>query len=532
MAFRIHHAATRAAVAAATSQQAQCEALRDAFSGNVEVRIYGAGSQHLRTVVLAGFGINSNTPRGLTCGAAVSDTAIAPSTPGAAGITPTLWEFRDGGTVIFTSDEISHGAIKTLCTPTFGSVVFTAQASLPVTDVSFTLRQVEANGISTPGTIPQAWYRSGSLYLGWTDTLGRSGVTKYTAPSTQQRTVLSTSTDYNSHNNCALEWTSDGRLIAIWCQHLDSGGLNVRVASAVESVTGGFSTSVRLADGNYTTYAQTFRLSQTGALYVMARVNRSTTPIWPRRVWSSTDNGANWTGPRTWISNGTDRVYPVCLSDGVKRVDMVWNDSPPQEGTAALRHAYMELDGSNVETFYKTDGTLIGTSGATSGTATTVDDAASGKTWPYDLILGPDGELWCIYMRFVTTSDHRVMFVKTTGGKAAWGTPVEVAATGGRLYEAETYSHPGAVFDRTDPTKMAVIKKVAGVHEVFRYSTANNGATWTEGAQLTTGSTYNNFQIVSPTNHGGNVPFLWCGNGPYTDWNSGFDTEMVALVKD
>ena len=132
MPTRILHAATRAAYAAAASQQEQCEAVRSAFGGNVTLRIEGAGGQHLRTMTLGPLSINTATPRGIVCGSVLADTAVAPAAPGAAGIAPTRWEFRAGSTPIFDSDEIVQGPIRTLCSPRFGSVVFTANPLLPV----------------------------------------------------------------------------------------------------------------------------------------------------------------------------------------------------------------------------------------------------------------------------------------------------------------------------------------------------------------------------------------------------------------
>jgi hypothetical protein len=132
MPTRILHAATRAAYAAAPTQQEQCEAVRDAFGGNVTLRIEGAGGQHLRTMTLAPFTVNTATPRGIVCGSVLADTAVAPNTPGAAGIAPVRWEFRSGSTPIFETTDIVQGPIRTLCAPRFGAVVFTANPLLPV----------------------------------------------------------------------------------------------------------------------------------------------------------------------------------------------------------------------------------------------------------------------------------------------------------------------------------------------------------------------------------------------------------------
>jgi hypothetical protein len=136
MALRILDDPTRAEVAAAETQQEQCEALIALWEGgNVTARLFAAdGSTLLRTLTLGPWTINSETPRGVVAAAHLADTAVATGTPG-------LWVFRSGSTDVFSIDagtsaaSINHaGAVKALCTPTLAGVVFTAQSSLPVSN--------------------------------------------------------------------------------------------------------------------------------------------------------------------------------------------------------------------------------------------------------------------------------------------------------------------------------------------------------------------------------------------------------------
>ena len=153
MPARILHAATRAAYSAAASQVEQCDAVRSAFSGNVTLRIEGAGGQHLRTMTLGPFTVNTATPRGIVCGSVLADTAVAPAAPGAAGIAPTRWEFRNGSTPIFDTDDITQGPLRTLCSPRFGSVVFTSNPLLPVASPPFAW----GTGTETGSLVGDVW---------------------------------------------------------------------------------------------------------------------------------------------------------------------------------------------------------------------------------------------------------------------------------------------------------------------------------------------------------------------------------------
>lgn len=391
---------------------------------------------------------------------------------------------------------------------------------------TFTLRQVETNGIITPGSFPSAVYRNGSLYHGWVDDNGNSGITKYTAPSTLERTILSTSTEYNAHNNVVVDFDSDGRINALWSKHNSGEFIRRRKSTNVEDVDP-FDSIGTIDPGAESSYVNMWRLSQTGKLYAATRQNASNPR--PQRVVSSS-NGTTWDAARTWISDSTERPYPRYLSDGVSRVHMVFTTGNPAEVDSQLFYAYMQLDGSNVEKFYDIAGTDLG-GPATPANATLAANNTGGRCWVYDLAFGPDGELWCLFYKFPTTSDQRLMFVKTTGGRTGWGTPVQIAAVGGPLYAAEAYSHAGAVFDSEDPTTVWACLRDGTYHEVFKVTTTNNGASWTVGEQCTSGSSFHNFQIVSPLNHGGNLPWIAC-YGTYTNWNAGYSTQIRGWVKD
>jgi hypothetical protein len=393
----------------------------------------------------------------------------------------------------------------------------------------YEVRQVNTDGIITPGSQPSAVYRNGALYHGWVDKSGRTGVSKYVPDTgTVTRVPLSSGTQYDAHNNAAVIFNDAGKLVALWSKHTSSEYVRRRVADDADSVAS-FTAEAGLSNpGGQTSYANPFALSQTAKLYVSTR---ATSAVQPMVVYSSADGGDTWDAPRTWISNGVQRPYPKFLSDGVSRVHMVFTTGHPATlTTCGLHYAYMQLDGSNVEKFYKLDNTLIGTSGATPATSTTVDSGASGRCWGYDLVVGPDDELWLLYFRFVTSSDHRIMFVKTTGGRASWGTPVQLCESGGTLYAAEAYSHAGAVFNREDPRQVYLCRREDVYHEVERWDTSDLGATWGFAKAITSGSTAENWQIVSPENHGGAVPAMWC-HGIYTNWNAGYDCEQLALVR-
>jgi hypothetical protein len=167
MSLQILDATTRTAVAAATSQQAKCEALIAPWAGgNVTARLFAPdGTTLLRTLTLPPLTINSATPRSVVCGAYIADTHIATGTPG-------RWVFRSGSTDIFSIDagtsgaSVNHlGAVKALCTPTIAGVLFTADASLPLTGLPswlagaalFDAHPVPNSNVGIPNNVLSAW---------------------------------------------------------------------------------------------------------------------------------------------------------------------------------------------------------------------------------------------------------------------------------------------------------------------------------------------------------------------------------------
>lgn len=137
MTVSIIDAAARDAFAAATAQQAQCEAIIAAWAGgNVTARVLGAGGVLRQTVTLGPWTIAATIPREVRHGARLAYTTVSTGDI-------QLIEYRTpGGTLIFTATAGEGataaavdfaGPIRTLCGVNLSGAAFTAQASLPVT---------------------------------------------------------------------------------------------------------------------------------------------------------------------------------------------------------------------------------------------------------------------------------------------------------------------------------------------------------------------------------------------------------------
>ena len=135
MSITILDSATAAAVAAATTQQAQVEALIAPWAGGqVRARVLGTGGVLRQTQTLEPFFIRPTNPRRIRCGAR---TAFSTASTGDI----TALEFRlldetpifsiDAGVGAGPASVDFFGQIKTLCPVDLSSLLFTAQTVLP-----------------------------------------------------------------------------------------------------------------------------------------------------------------------------------------------------------------------------------------------------------------------------------------------------------------------------------------------------------------------------------------------------------------
>lgn len=539
MTVRILDATTRAAVAAAPTQQEQCEALRDAFAGDVTLRIEGAGGQHLRTVTLGPFTVNSETPRGLVCGAVLADTAVAPTTPGAAGITPTRWEFRNGSVPIFDSDEITQGAIKALCQPMFGAVVFTAVPTLPVMPAPITTGEIAPQSkFWTQYSRPQAYTRNGATYFGWTDSSGGTGISKFThATETLESFQLVTgSGTANGHDSCVISFAEDGRVVATWS--VQNTSCFRRVSTNPEDISAWGSTATLSAVGETVSYANVWYLSAPNRWYLHYRKQDpldSNHRFCERRV--STD-GTTFGTSATWIDEPGTYGFPYVVSqgNGVNRIDFFFSSTHQVFPGVQMRlyHAYLLVASDGTESWYDSNGVSIGAGPIQPTTdATLVWDGTTEPGWPWDVQLGSDGKPRLLWVKQHGASgnsgsdDHRHMYSRLVSG--VW-THTQIGSTAGqRLYSGEVWSTGALCFAPGDTARVyRSVMKTGFVWGPEEWRTSDDGATWSKHRDVWAVGT-NPDDTVTPIApyRGGSVLEMLAMRGDIRFWND-FDLAVWA----
>lgn len=381
--------------------------------------------------------------------------------------------------------------------------------------VPATQAQINGDGMWTWFTDPRAIFRGGATYVGHVNSSGSVAVTKWVhALNDQSQAVMANALQVNDHANPALCFLPDGRLFVVYSKHNDSDGFRFRLAASADSISS-FSTETVVTASTPVSYSNPYYLSQTGKVYNIYRSGAGgfgTNP-WNCRAYDV--SAGTWDAERTWFTNTDRRPYPKFSGNGVDRIDILFSDMHPNQGASSIYHAYMQLDGSNNEKFYQSDGTLIGDGPIEPSDATLVYDGSSVRAWTWDFHRESGGTLHALFSTFPTSEDHRLRYAKCTAG--TWGSSVEVAAMGRYLVASEPYYNGGGAIDKIDPTRLYVSAKTPSVEvwELAEYRTSDSGASWSKHADITTSSGVRNCRPVCPVGADAEFRVIWWAASMY-----------------
>lgn len=347
--------------------------------------------------------------------------------------------------------------------------------------------------------------------------------------------------EIDDHNIPSFAQMPDGTVIAVYSKHNGDGGTWL-----TKTITPGdysaWTAPVDIGPQIHTmpghsylvSYNFLFRHSgEGGRLYYVHREGDQTAAggasILTQEYWViswSDDNGATWTrGRKLW---GPQRPYTRVWSNGVDRLDFLFNDSHPNaDMTNRLHHCY--LKGGN---FYKSDGTLIGGMDALPldlNTGPTLvfdaDFSTVGNSWVWDLTYdhatGRPVGTYVTYRNNYADLDY----YQCRWNGTAW-TRHHITAVGASLSPNHNVYAGGVVQDPTNINRVycsvmvdasgAVTKdRNVGVYQIFRFETADGGATWTR-AQLTHERQHAFRPVLAP---GGRLFYVTGEYGPhYTEY--------------
>lgn len=356
---------------------------------------------------------------------------------------------------------------------------------------------------------PRAIYYNGVTYFGYINgSNGNVEIRTYTHSSgvVSSPTVLHAALGADTHEAPAiLVRSSDQRIVCAYSAH-NGAALYVWISTNPEDISAGSETNIDVAVGSGVyTYANLVQLSgESGKIYLFFRnVTAFVTAFW--QFTTSTDGGATWATYTELYSVPSTLTYWKIASDGVNRIDFVVSSANPSAPTSKIGHFY--YDG----TWHKSDGTGI-TLPLAFTNVTEVYGSGTGPGWATDLYL--DGSN---HPRFVYNVDNGSLtdsyfgYARWTG--SAWVLSTILASVGFGVND------PSPVASLNPSTSAChLVRYIAGHHEIWRYSSLDNGATWS-GVAVTSGSIVDNLYPLNVRDHATGLATLWL-TGTYTDATS------------
>lgn len=311
---------------------------------------------------------------------------------------------------------------------------------------------------------------------------------------------------------------SDKRLMAFYAGH-SGPSMYMRVSTNPEDATAWeaeVNLDSQLGLSGYS-YANPVQFAD-GTIWLIYRCFPGSTPT--RWYYSqSTDDGATWSaGTEFFTTNAYGYVQFVQSGD---TLFFHCNPNHPRFGTSNSLYAFKYIKGTGWRTMAGSSLSLPFAEAALSGTRIYNGASSDGRSWLWDIALGADGHPRVLYARVGDTAHHKMHYARWNG--SAW-VDTFLVDSGGHIgsydpddtnYQDDWYSG-GAGFDYSDPDVVFVAREVDGVHEIYQYETADNGATWSATA-ITTGSKHRNFRPVVPRDRHENAKLFW-RQGPQPDY--------------
>jgi hypothetical protein len=405
-----------------------------------------------------------------------------------------------------------------------GELAFVALVNLATTDHTATInayRAAQYQSTDVPVTNRGGWppyqmtgalYTSGSNCTHWgaSDETGKQWVSQYNhTTGVLTRTLVYDALAAELHRcPTIMRRASDGRLITFYSHGPNLERIAIRISTNPDDSTAWGAATI-LDPGNvsyYYYYLQPFQLTgEPGSPIYLFFKNATVLPAMAQWYMKSTDGGVTWTGLTKVAEETGQRPYMAAVQNGAARVDFLFSRGIANElpaGTGGVYHAYYE-GGS----YYKTDGTLIGSSAFTPSTDATViyDGVALGYGLIIDIVI-MGGQPVVLYQTNIDRVTLKYFYAKWNG--TTW-VKTELVTSRPRTVNFDDWLGGGyGCLDPGDPNTCYVGVTVSGQIELWKYVTADGGATFTPTA-VTTNSQYINHSPRVPRNAIADLQLLW-----------------------
>lgn len=340
----------------------------------------------------------------------------------------------------------------------------------------------------------------GYTYWGWITSAGAVELGRFNESTQAVTTVeIVPASDWlnaDTHGSPSCEVMPDGRLRVIASRHDGSTPYVWTGTNVLPDVTfgAGATPGATIGGTDYTYMSQ--RVMASGDHYLFYRDISSGTG----RLAYSKNLGARhvfYTGASGIVPYwriGSDRSTLVHFF----ATDREWYD---QAHPSKVGHFYLDTaDGS----FHKSDGTtIVASQPFTFSDITLVRNNTDGMVWSFGVCIEAGGTPAAILMRGVSSTDNALETARWRSG--AW--QIDEVGRHGGIYSADR-GGPGGAIHRTDPDTVYFPKLTSGRFEMFRFTSPDDGATWT-AEQLTSGSAADNMWVETVTDSTAALRAIW-----------------------
>lgn len=340
-------------------------------------------------------------------------------------------------------------------------------------------------------------YYNGKTYFGWVASDGDVKIATYTHATgvVSSAYTLHAALAADVHVSPSIWLMSDTHKIVVAYTKHDEAVFYLRRSTNAEEITAWEAEQELDATlgGNTYTYPEMFEFN--GVLTIFYRDQASATSHLTYTY--SSDGGATWQAQTQLAERvGYDCYWKVATNGSRQEIALI-DGHPVTDAPTKLYHAY-----SDTSAWYTSAGATISARPFTPSDMTQVDDGSSGSCWPMSIAPGANPRI--LYWRGTYGAGNMdIVHARWTG--AAWDKHV-VAGEG--KDGTVIYAPGGAVFDASDPDVVYASRWDGDEWEMFRYATADSGATWT-GRQLTNGSADPAFWPAPVKDHGSPLRVIW-----------------------
>ncbi|UCD23288.1 MAG: BNR-4 repeat-containing protein, partial [Gemmatimonadota bacterium] len=238
---------------------------------------------------------------------------------------------------------------------------------------------------------------------------------------------------------------------------------------------------------------------------------------------SHTDDLITWSPARTLIQSDEATVvrpYVKVASNGRDAIHFAFTDGHPRNEPQNSIY-YVRYRGGE---FTRADGSPVGTMAEVPLIHEHADLVYDGRltgvrAWIWDVAEDGQGNPVIVYTRLPQETDHRYHYARWNGEE--W-LDTEVTPAGGWFpqtppgtNEPEPHYSGGVVLDHADPDVVYLSRRVAGVFEIERWWTVDEGTSW-RSRPITAGSANDNVRPFVIRDHGSSSPtVLWMENRAY-----------------